>query len=197
MLLSRGGAIRRGLAGPVASLRSFSSSTPSALRVYPNPFSIFGTKSMVMFRPLPSLFSSSEENVFMSRDQGRLMVSVMQREAPPKLTYDKKSKVTLALGGAEVGMILAADPTDSGMSVQIERAESMFSISKAKDSENGIVFKMEKKGNAASAVEVEAVVGDLVCLQSLLQSLLPTLYGWQVVSNPLLLPYFTKPPEQS
>jgi len=133
----------------------------------------------------------------MSRDQGRLMVSVMQREAPPKLTYDKKSKVTLALGGAEVGMILAADPTDSGMSVQIERAESMFSISKAKDSENGIVFKMEKKGNAASAVEVEAVVGDLVCLQSLLQSLLPTLYGWQVVSNPLLLPYFTKPPEQS
>lgn len=149
------------------------------------PFTVFQSTGMLMARPVPLQYTQEEDSPAQVAREGYVSVVVIPRDETTN-TFNKEKKISVKLRSRQIGQLIAWKSyktpfTVSGVYGSCPSAvNSQMTIElKPGTEDQTIQLSVVPKGTTDSeTVSIPISVGDLKTFQILLESVVPTLYGW-------------------
>jgi len=150
---------------------------------------------MAMFSPVPALYKWDRElRKFKVANDGSVRAIFMPKlDVKARMSkYDKERKQMMLLKPQHLGSLISATNL-AEVSVQITSEKTILSVGNDASDPERVAFVMkDRKSN--EEVQVTGTLGDFKALQTLLESILPALYGWQVFTNPAAITQLLEEP---
>lgn len=146
------------------------------------PFTVFQSSGMIMARPVPVQVSQEDPSAIAR--EGYVSLTLIPRSA--EATFEKDKKLSVKLRARQIGQIiswkngkpLSVNAYASGsVPITVEIRPSM-----EPSEEPMMEVTLKKSQPEPASVSVPISVGEVRALQVLLESALPSLYGWTVRS---------------
>ena len=168
------------------------------------PFTLFQSTGMLMARPVPLQYIDGEvadgDSAATAAPQvvareGYVSVVVIPRDESTN-TFNKEKKISLKLRSKQIGQLIAwkaykspftvngvygSSPSASNTQLTIELKPSSAATPTTGTEEQTIQLSVVPKGGNTTEIETVSIpisIGDMKTFQILLESVVPTLYGW-------------------
>jgi len=168
--------------------RRLMSTAAGATRRAAAPFTVFQSTGMLMARPVPLQYIAVEESgegAPQVAREGYVSVVVIPRDESSN-TFNKEKKISLKLRSKQIGQLIAWKGYKTpftvngvyGSSPSVSNTQLTIELKPTEDQTIQLSVVPKATTGDLEIVSIPISLGELKTLQILLESVVPTLYGW-------------------
>ena len=149
------------------------------------PFTVFQSTGMLMARPVPLQYTQEEGSPAQVAREGYVSVVVIPRDESTN-TFNKEKKISVKLRSRQIGQLIAWKSYKSpftlsgvyGSCPSAVNSQMTIELKPASEDQTFQLSVVPKGTTDGETVSIPISLGDIRTFQILLESVVPTLYGW-------------------